>query len=180
MIHDNTITWLATWIENINGAQKYVFFAAGSTLKGQSDMRKFEKARALHHHVGPIRKRNLEELKDKQMVIRQRATALWLIDHLALRAGNEKGEDEADTVGCCSLRYEHIELSPPNTVIFDFLGKDSIRYYNEVTVIDQVYRNLKLFKKEPKQEGDPLFDRLSVCHTKPMHQVSVMIHVIGA
>ena len=31
-------------------------------------------------------------------------------DKLALRAGNEKDEDQADTVGCCSLRVEHITL----------------------------------------------------------------------
>ena len=38
-----------------------------------------------------------------------RATALYFIDKLALRAGNEKDPDEsADTVGCCSLRVEHI------------------------------------------------------------------------
>jgi len=34
--------------------------------------------------------------------------AAYLIDKLALRVGNEKTEDEADTVGCCSLRKEHI------------------------------------------------------------------------
>jgi DNA topoisomerase I len=47
VIHDNTVTWLATWTENINGNHKYVFLAAGSSLKGQSDMSKFEKAREL-------------------------------------------------------------------------------------------------------------------------------------
>ena len=31
-------------------------------------------------------------------------TAAYLIDKLALRVGNEKSEEEADTVGCCSLR----------------------------------------------------------------------------
>lgn len=46
------------------------------------------------------------------MRIRQRAVALYFIDKLALRAGNEKDEDQADTVGCCSLRVEHIELHP--------------------------------------------------------------------
>lgn len=96
------------------------------------------------------------------MVIRQRATALHLIDRFALRAGNEKGDDEADTVGCCSLRFEHISLEPPNRVIFDFLGKDSIRYYNEVEVDAQIFKNLKIFKREPKTEGDLLFDRLTV------------------
>ena len=59
--------------------------------------------------------------------------ALYFIDKLALRAGNEKDEDQADTVGCCSLRVEHIELTEQGQgdqeflVEFDFLGKDSIR-----------------------------------------------------
>lgn len=63
---------------------------------------------------------------------------------LALRAGNEKEEGEsADTVGCCSLRVEHItlheELEGSKYVVeFDFLGKDSIRYYNKVPVIKKV------------------------------------------
>lgn len=63
---------------------------------------------------------------------------------LALRAGNEKEEGEtADTVGCCSLRVEHIKLYPEidgqeYVVEFDFLGKDSIRYYNKVPVEKRV------------------------------------------
>jgi hypothetical protein len=32
------------------------------------------------------------------------ATALYFIDKLALRAGHEKDDDEADTVGCCTLK----------------------------------------------------------------------------
>jgi DNA topoisomerase-1 len=95
------------------------------------------------------------------MADRQRATAMYLIDKLALRAGNAKGEDEAETVGCCSLKFEHVTLKPPNIVIFDFLGKDSIRYYDEITVDQQVFNNLKLFKKEPKEPGDEIFDRLT-------------------
>ena len=34
----------------------------------------------------------------------QMAVALYFIDVLALRAGHEKEEDEADTVGCCTLK----------------------------------------------------------------------------
>lgn len=45
--HDNTVTWLANWTENVNSNHKYVFLAPGSSLKGQSDMQKFEKAREL-------------------------------------------------------------------------------------------------------------------------------------
>ncbi|KTW31813.1 DNA topoisomerase 1 [Pneumocystis jirovecii RU7] len=159
--HDNTVTWLATWNENVNNNVKYVFLSAGSSLKGQSDFKKYEKARKLKMYIDDIRKQYRKELKDELTEIRQRATAMYLIDVFALRAGNEKGEDEADTVGCCSLRYEHVSLSPPNTVVFDFLGKDSIRYYNEVQVDPQVFKNLKIFKRPPKTEGDMLFDRLN-------------------
>lgn len=158
--HDSTVSWLATWKENINGATKYVFLAANSSLKGMSDFKKFEKARQLKNHIDAIREDYRRELKDEKMVNRQRATAMYLIDVLALRAGGEKGEDEADTVGCCSLRYEHVTFKPPNIVVLDFLGKDSIRFYQEVKVDNQVYKNLKLFKRDPKREGDELFDRL--------------------
>lgn len=47
-----------------------------------------------------------------------------------------------------------------NVVVFDFLGKDSIRYYNEVSVEKRVFKNLQLFK-ENKKDGDDLFDRLN-------------------
>lgn len=159
--HDQEGTWLAMWQENINGAYKYVMLAANSDIKGQSDYKKFEKARELKKHIDRIRKDYKRDLKGEKMADRQRATAIYLIDQFALRAGNEKGEDEADTVGCCSLKYEHVTLKPPNTVIFDFLGKDSIRFYDEVTVDEQVFKNLKIFKKQPKTTGDDIFDRLT-------------------
>ncbi|KAL9025414.1 MAG: hypothetical protein Q9196_005760 [Gyalolechia fulgens] len=159
--HDQEGTWLAMWQENINGAYKYVMLAANSDVKGQSDYKKFEKARELKKHIDRIREDYTRELKDEVMANRQRATAVYLIDRFALRAGNEKGEDEADTVGCCSLKFEHVTLKPPNKVIFDFLGKDSIRFYDEVEVDAQVFKNLKIFKKAPKAEGDEIFDRLN-------------------
>ncbi|KAJ5719036.1 hypothetical protein N7493_007491 [Penicillium malachiteum] len=147
--------------ENINGNYKYVMLAANSDVKGQSDYKKFEKARELKKYIDKIRKDYQKALKHDMMVERQKATAVYLIDQFALRAGNEKGEDEAETVGCCSLKYENISLKPPNTVIFDFLGKDSIRFYDEVQVDPQVFKNLKIFKKAPKKNGDEIFDRLT-------------------
>lgn len=160
--HDNKATWLAMWQENINGAYKYVMLAAKSSIKGQSDFKKFEKARELKKHIDRIRKDYTKDLHAELMADRQRATAVYLIDKFALRAGNEKdSENEAETVGCCSLKFEHVTLRPPNTVIFDFLGKDSIRFYDEVTVDPQVFKNLKIFKKAPKKDGDDIFDRLN-------------------
>ncbi|KAJ2721996.1 DNA topoisomerase 1 [Coemansia sp. Benny D115] len=161
VIHDNHVTWLATWKENINNNIKYVFLAAGSSLKGMSDLRKFETARTLTKHIDAIRKQYTRDLKSEKMLERQRATAVYLIDRFALRAGNEKSDDEADTVGCCSLRCEHVTLKPPNLVMFDFLGKDSIRYERTTEVDKQVWKNLKLFKRPPKSNEDMIFDRLN-------------------
>ena len=57
---------------------------------------------------------------------------MFIIDRLALRVGGEKDEDEADTVGCCSLRVEHIAFPSDTEIQLDFLGKDSMRYFQKV------------------------------------------------
>lgn len=84
----------------------------------------------------------------------------YLIDKLALRVGNEKGEDEADTVGCCSLRCEHIRFDGDNNITLDFLGKDSMRYLNTIEVEPKVYELLEKFSVA-KQPGDDIFDMVS-------------------
>ncbi|RYG56301.1 hypothetical protein EON66_03245 [archaeon] len=43
-------------------------------------------------------------------------------------------QDEADTVGCCSLRVEHLAFPSDHEVTFDFLGKDSMRYFQTIDV----------------------------------------------
>ncbi|XP_037938310.1 DNA topoisomerase 1 [Teleopsis dalmanni] len=163
--NDNTVTWLASWIENVQGQVKYIMLNPSSKLKGEKDHVKYETARRLAQSIDKIRSTYRDEWKSKEMRVRQRAVALYFIDKLALRAGNEKDEDQADTVGCCSLRVEHVQLhkelnGKENVVVFDFLGKDSIRYYNEVEVEKRVFKNLELFM-ENKKKGDDLFDRLN-------------------
>eukprot|EP00053_Salpingoeca_punica_P013801 m.125017 g.125017 ORF g.125017 m.125017 type:complete len:824 (+) comp16311_c0_seq1:120-2591(+) len=160
--HDNTVTWLAGWTENVQSQNKYVMLASESHLKGRSDFNKYETARMLKKHVHRIREDYTAQLKSKEMYERQRATALYLIDKLALRAGGEKdAEEQADTVGCCNLRLEHVNLLEGDELELDFLGKDSIRYYNRVKVENQVWKNIRLFMKEPKVPSDDLFDRLT-------------------
>eukprot|EP00095_Tigriopus_kingsejongensis_P004567 maker-scaffold462_size163801-snap-gene-0.41 protein:Tk04567 transcript:maker-scaffold462_size163801-snap-gene-0.41-mRNA-1 annotation:"topoisomerase 1b" len=163
--HDNTVTWLACWTENIQNQIKYVMLNPSSKLKGEKDMAKYEKARELKKLIHKIRDDYTADFKSKEMRVRQRSVALYFIDKLALRAGNEKDEDQADTVGCCSLRVEHITLHPEKdgqeyVVEFDFLGKDSIRYNNCVPVEKRVFKNVQLFM-ENKKAGDDLFDRLN-------------------
>ncbi|XP_010536698.1 PREDICTED: DNA topoisomerase 1 alpha [Tarenaya hassleriana] len=158
--HDNTVTWLAFWNDPINPKEfKYVFLAASSSLKGQSDKEKYEKARKLKDHIDSIRDTYTKNFTAKDIMKKQIAVATYLIDKLALRAGNEKDDDEADTVGCCTLKVGNVECIPPNKLKFDFLGKDSIQYVNTVEVEPPVYKAIGQFQTG-KSKADDLFDQL--------------------
>jgi DNA topoisomerase-1 len=113
--HDNTVTWLAFWNDPISQKDfKYVFLAASSSLKGQSDKQKYEKSRKLKDHIHKIRQNYTKDFRSKDVTKKQIAVATYLIDKLALRAGNEKDDDEADTVGCCTLKVDNVTCVPPN------------------------------------------------------------------
>lgn len=163
IIHDNTLEWLASWKDDITNKTKYVWLGAKSDFKAKSDQNKFDTARKLGRNIVEIRRTNFGNIIDKNVddKTRQLATALYLIDHLALRVGNEKSDDEADTVGVCSLRVEHIQLLEDGvSVSLDFLGKDSVRYQNTTKVEPEVYSALTRFLKN-KKKGDELFDLIN-------------------
>jgi len=160
VIHNNTVTWLAFWRDTITNGFKYVWLAADSKFKTISDAAKFEKARKLHGHIEKIRADYRKGWTARDKFVQQRSVALYLIDHLALRVGNEKGGEEADTVGCCSLRVEHLSFQEPDTIEFDFLGKDSIRYYNSVSVDKTVFTALKKLTEKKKKDAE-VFDKLT-------------------
>lgn len=161
VIHNNLVTWLAYYRDDsIKTAYKYIFLAASSKFKGLNDRKKYEKARKLKDYIEKIRLDYKKKLLEKSEVTRQLGTATYLIDRLALRVGNEKSEDEADTVGCCSLRVEHIQMEENSEITLNFLGKDSMRYLNTVKVDDKVWKNLSEFVKGKKPEED-LFDKIN-------------------
>ena len=58
----------------------------------------------MQSHVDDIRKMYEKDWESKDVQRQQMGCALYFIDQLALRAGHEKDEDEADTVGCCTLK----------------------------------------------------------------------------
>lgn len=176
--HDPTGQWLATWKENINNQNKYMQLAAQSSFKGKSDRSKYNKAALLCKFIGKIRCSYRTDLKSKDSETRQLATATWLIDRLALRVGGEKDtEEEADTVGCCSLRVEHFHFDPNGEggdnreIELDFLGKDSMRFkqtidfgaamYNDNNGMGtMVYENLKGFCKK-KKSAEEVFESIN-------------------
>ncbi|EEC15652.1 DNA topoisomerase I, putative, partial [Ixodes scapularis] len=78
--HDNTVSWLSSWTENILGQTKYIMLNPSSKLKGEKDMQKYEMARKLKSKVGVIREDYMRDWKSKEMRIRQRSVALYFID----------------------------------------------------------------------------------------------------
>ncbi|XP_042555919.1 DNA topoisomerase I, mitochondrial isoform X2 [Dipodomys spectabilis] len=162
---DTTVTWLAAWTENVQNRTKYIALNPSSKLKGEKDRQKYEVARRLGGLVDEIRAQYRAAWESPEVKTRQWAVALYFIDKLALRAGHEKEDKTADTVGCCSLRVEHVRLHAwaagrERVVELDFLGKDSVRYHQLVSVEEPVFRNLQLFMKN-KKPRDSLFDRLT-------------------
>eukprot|EP01125_Pyxidicula_operculata_P010411 TRINITY_DN3424_c0_g1_i5.p1 TRINITY_DN3424_c0_g1~~TRINITY_DN3424_c0_g1_i5.p1 ORF type:complete len:396 (-),score=63.46 TRINITY_DN3424_c0_g1_i5:1084-2271(-) len=155
-------SWIATWKDALTQSHKYVIFSFNSPLRSRLDIVKFERAQELKKNISNIREIYTSELGSADRAVAQRATAVWFIDHLGLRVGNEK--DDSDTVGCCLFRIEHVKLLDKQDgedykIELDFIGKDSLRYHNIVSVEQIIYLNLKEFQKE-KQRGDILFDKI--------------------
>jgi len=156
VIHNRYVEWIASWEDSITKKIKYIWLSSSSDFKANNDFKKFELARKLKKKIKKIIEVNTKNLHSNDLKIKQLSTALYFIDKLALRVGNEKSSDEADTVGCTTLRLEHIELNG-NTLTLDFLGKDSVRYYNSLIVDDIVRDNIKIFIAG-KEKYDQLFN----------------------
>ena len=157
IISDNTLEWVASWQNNVTEKYNYARFGRKSDFKMKSDEQKYDKARMLKKKIHKIREKNEKNMSSNNREIIQLSTALFLIDNLALRVGNEKKEDEADTVGVTTLKVKNIELLENNILKLDFLGKDSIRYVNKVSIPEIIYNNLKTLIQD-KNNNDEVFD----------------------
>ena len=142
--------WIAKWDDKLRGKEKYVWLADTCFLKQESDIEKFNKALELRKHVDKVLKHINKNLQSPDITSRKVATVSYLIDTLKLRVGDEKEEDEADTVGATTLRPEHIRFEADGWTTFDFLGKDAVRWEKKVQLPRLVVENLKRFIAEAK------------------------------
>lgn len=63
--HDNTVTWLAYYKDystSDRGNHKYFFLDASSRFKGESDMKKYNKARKLQKLINKIRENYMQKI----------------------------------------------------------------------------------------------------------------------
>ncbi|KAL0247989.1 hypothetical protein GEMRC1_003228 [Eukaryota sp. GEM-RC1] len=111
VVHVHNKEYLAYWTEPTFGLTKYVRLAATSVWKGQSDLSKFEVARKLAKTVDVFRQKYWSYIQSTVHREQQIGVVLYLIDHFAFRVGHAKGNEEADTVGCCSLRVDHVMMT---------------------------------------------------------------------
>jgi len=165
IIHDKDSMWLASWMDDLTQKRKYVWLADTSSLKQERDKAKYDKATTLATQITKIKESMIKDMKSKYPKIRKIATACYLIYRTSMRVGDEKDPDEADTVGATTLRKEHVKLGN-NSIEFDFLGKDSVRWQETIHVVDndkQFYENLKesVTNKKPHEE---IFDGITSRH----------------
>ena len=156
IVHDQESMWLAGWTDYLTGKRKYVWLADTAGLKQDRDKAKYEKAVNLSKEIERIKSRIVSDMKSKDPKISRIATACYLIYRTAMRVGDEKDPEEADTVGATTLRKEHIKITE-NSIEFDFLGKDSVRWQETVKAEGhdkQFQENLKVLiqNKKPKDE----------------------------
>ncbi len=143
--------YVAKWEDKLTGKIKYVWFSDSAFLKQNREKEKFKKAETLGKQIGKIEDYILRNLDSKDENRRKVATVCWLILNPNMRVGDEKDPDEADTVGAITLRKEHITFEGDDTLHFDFLGKDSVRWIKNVKAPPEVIKNIKYFGDNSKE-----------------------------
>ena len=146
------VMWVAQWRDPLTKRLKYAWLAPSTPLRQLNDIRKFQKARELDKQLEKVRQAINRFLTSPDEKLRKIATVCYLIDSLAMRVGDEKYGVEANTVGACTLKPSNIKIKPNNHVLFDFYGKQAVKWYKERVLPDQVIKNLQEFKEKAKDK----------------------------
>ncbi|HEU5462329.1 MAG TPA: DNA topoisomerase I [Nitrososphaeraceae archaeon] len=168
IVHDHSSTWLATWTEKLTDKRKYVWLHDSAFLRQNTDKEKYDKARNLEKYANKIHNEIINKMiNSKDLNQRKIATVCYLILKLAMRVGDEKDKDEADTVGASTLRIEHIKFPEKDNKKFielNFLGKDSVPWQKTLEINSEdtkgLYHNFLLFMKD-KEHNSEIFDNIN-------------------
>ena len=163
--HKRDSMWLASWVDFLTQKRKYVWFADSSVIKQDKDKAKYDKAVRLGEGIDKIKDRIVKDMRSKDPNKSRIATVCYLIYRTSMRVGDEKDPEEADTVGATTLRREHIKITK-DTIEFDFLGKDSVRWQETIVVKGhdkEFQENLKRLV-EKKRAKDEIFQGITSRH----------------
>ncbi|MDE1857848.1 MAG: DNA topoisomerase I [Thaumarchaeota archaeon] len=159
VVNDHNSMWMAKWVDKLTDKEKYVWLHESSPLQQSRSKAKYDNAKKVGNNLQKIRSKIQKDLESKDGTARQVATVCYLIDALGMRVGDEKDEDEADTVGASTLRVEHVALKG-DLGEFKFLGKDSVSWHKSESLPPAVARNLREFMAG-KKPGDDIFHNVS-------------------
>ena len=165
IVNDKDSMWMASWTDILTEKRKYVWLADTAGIKQERDQAKYDKAKKLASEINKIKDRIVKDMQDKNSKIRRISTACYLIYRTAMRVGDEKDPEEADTVGATTLRKEDVNLTGIS-IEFDFLGKDSVRWQETVQAVGhdkQFHDNLKELVLK-KKNSDEIFDGITSRH----------------
>jgi len=174
IVHDRDSMWIASWMDILTQKRKYVWLADTAGIKQERDQAKYDKAKNLSREIENVKTQIIKDMQNKEQKNKRIATACYLIYRTAMRVGDEKDPDEADTVGATTLRKEHIKLTE-NTIEFDFLGKDGVRWTETIPAEGhdkQFHDNLKEFVSN-KKENEEIFDGISSRHVNAYYSTIV-------
>ena len=166
--------WIASWMDALTQKRKYVWLADTAGIKQERDQAKYDKAKNLAKGIENVKAHIVKDMQSKEHKTKRIATACYLIYRTAMRVGDEKDPDEADTVGATTLRKEHIKLTG-NTIEFDFLGKDSVRWQESIPAegLDkQFHDNLKELISN-KKDTQEIFDDITSRHVNAYYSTLV-------
>jgi DNA topoisomerase-1 len=157
--NDDESIWIARWIDKLTEKEKYVWPHESSDIQQSRNVEKYDRALKVGQKLPALQKRLREKMGDsKDEKVRKLATVCFLIDEVGMRVGDEKDEDEADTVGATTLRVEHIKRLDDQAVEFDFLGKDSVRWLKTMKNPDPaLVKNMREFMSGKKPDKE-IFD----------------------
>ncbi len=174
IVHDKDSMWIASWMDILTQKRKYVWLADTAGIKQERDQAKYDKAKNLSREIENVKAQIVKDMQSKEQKTKRISTACYLIYRTAMRVGDEKDPDEADTVGATTLRKEHIKLDN-NSIEFDFLGKDSVRWKETISAEGQdkqFYDNLKEFISN-KKENEEIFDGITSRHVNAYYSTIV-------
>ena len=174
IVHDKDSMWIASWMDILTQKRKYVWLADTAGIKQERDQAKYDKAKKLAKEIESIKTQISKDMQNKDPRTRKISTACYLIYRTAMRVGDEKDPDEADTVGATTLRKEHIKLSG-NAIEFDFLGKDSVRWKETILAEGQdkqFHDNLKELVSN-KKNNQEIFDDITSRHVNAYYSTIV-------
>jgi len=145
IVEDKDSTWIASWKHPITDEKSYVWLKREeSHWVCMDDMLKFDKARKLDKNIDSIRRQYKKDLSSSTPTTRQLATAVYLLDELAIRPGTDKDESkEAGTLGLTTLKCGNITFKSGKSITINFTGKSSIKFIRTVVINSKAYDNMK-------------------------------------